>query len=75
MLIQEYYTVRPPFQQNLIDEDDEPNIPEESIHCLDEDMAGIFLTKEEHDESNHDVNTGEEPYLQLDKAPSCVNRG
>ena len=30
--------VRPPFQQNLVDEEDEPEIPEESIHCLDEEM-------------------------------------
>ena len=53
--------MRPPFQQNLVDEDDELEIPEESIHCLDEDMSGIFLTKEEHDESDHEVNKGEEP--------------
>ena len=24
-------------------------------------MSGMFLTKEEHDDSNHDVNKGEEP--------------
>ena len=37
--------VRPPFQQNLVDEKYEPEIPEESIHFLDEEMSGIFLTK------------------------------
>jgi len=31
--------VRPPFQQNLVDEEDDPKIPEESIHCLKEEMS------------------------------------
>jgi len=44
--------VRPPFQQNLVDEENEPKIPEESIHCFDEEVSRIFLTKEEHDESS-----------------------
>ena len=52
--------VRPPFQQNLVDEQDEPEIPEYSIHCLDEEMSRFFLTKEEHDESDL-ANQGEEP--------------
>lgn len=45
--------MRPPFQQNLVDEEDEPEIPKES-------MSGIFLTKEEHDESSL-TKQGEEP--------------
>jgi hypothetical protein len=52
--------VRPPFQQNLVDEEDEPEVPEESIHCFDEEVSGIFLTKEEHDESSM-IKSGEEP--------------
>ncbi len=44
----------------MVDEEDDPEIPEESIHCLDEEMSGIFLTKEEHDESVL-TNQGEEP--------------
>lgn len=52
--------VRPPFQQNLVDEEDDPKIPEESIHFLDEEMSGIFLTKEEHVESDL-VYQGKEP--------------
>ena len=47
--------------QTLVGEEDQPEIPEESIHYLDENMSGMFLTKEEHDESDHDVNKGEEP--------------
>lgn len=52
--------MRPPFQQNLVDEEDDPEIPKESIHYLDEEMLGIFLTKEEHDESDL-ANQGEDP--------------
>jgi len=52
--------VRPPFQQNLVDEEDEPEVPEESIHCFDEEVSGIFLTKEEHDESSM-IKSREEP--------------
>ena len=54
--------VRPPFQQSLVDEEeeDEPEVPEESIHCFDEEMSGIFLTKEEHDESSQ-LKAEEEP--------------
>ena len=43
-----------------MDEEDEPKIPEESIHCLDEEMSGVFITKEEHDESSL-TKPGEEP--------------
>jgi len=35
-----------------VDEEDELETPEESIHCLDEEVSGIFLNKEEHDESS-----------------------
>lgn len=52
--------MRPPFQQNLVYEEDEPQVPEESIHCFDEEVSGIFLTKEEHDESSM-IKSGEEP--------------
>ena len=51
--------MRPPFQHNLVDEEDEPEIPEESIHCLDEEISGIFLNKEEHDESDLTNQEGE----------------
>lgn len=51
--------MRPPFQQNLVYEEDESEIPEESTHCFDEEMLGIFLNKEEHDESEQG-NHGEE---------------
>ena len=44
-----------------LDEEYRPEIQEDSIHCLDENMSGMFLTKEEHDESDHEVNKGEEP--------------
>lgn len=44
----------------MVDEEDERETPEDSVHCLDEEMSGIFLTKEEHDESNL-ATQGEEP--------------
>ena len=37
------------------------NIQEDTIYFLDENMSRMFLTKEEHDESDHEVNKGEEP--------------
>ena len=30
-------------------------IQEDIIYCLDKDERGMFLTKEEHDESNNDI--------------------
>lgn len=36
----------------MVDEENELEILEESIHCFDEEVSGIFLTKEEHDESS-----------------------
>ena len=58
--------MRPPFQQKLINEDEtQPEIQEDSIHCLDENMYGMFLTKEEHDESDHEGNKGEEQFDYL----------
>ena len=43
-----------------MDEEDESEIPEEFIHCINEEVSGIFLTKEEHDESSM-TKPGEEP--------------
>ena len=37
------------------EEEKQPRFQEDIIHCLGEDIAGIFLTKEEHDESSHDI--------------------
>ena len=36
----------------MVDEEEGPEEPEESIHCLGEEDSEIFLTTEEHDESN-----------------------
>ena len=52
--------MRPPFQQNMVDEEEEHEEPEESIHCLGEEDSEIFLTKEEHDESSQ-LKAEEEP--------------
>lgn len=30
------------------------------MHCLDEYLVGMFLTKEEHDESSHDIGNHED---------------
>ena len=54
---------QPKIQEDIIhcldEEETQPKIQEEIIHCLDEDEASMFLKKEEHDESSHDIGNHE----------------
>ena len=41
--------IKPPFQNNYVDEDFDQTI-EDNMHCFDDTETNVFLTKEDHDQ-------------------------